>query len=253
VLSVVPTDGSAVAGAKYGEPGATEPGLPQLPPGDPAIVQASCGQAPSVTRLEIPDPLVANQATAPLIAADPGGGTAAVAANAVNDAWAATTAGAVVQPTTFSAAPTRPHLYRWTDGTPPVAPPGDDVETRPTIFVIDAPVFVPAPPQVVTVPITVKTKKRHTKTRQIKLKPSVYAVHSTLHRGPNGKVTLNITFKVRRPVTIGIEALRGKKVVASSGLKHFKGHSGELTLTLNAKLWPTHLRFVVPKKSRARQ
>lgn len=56
-----------------------------------------------------------------------------------------------------------------------------------------------------------------------------------------------MTFKVRRPVTIALRGLRRGKVVATSGLRRFRGAgSGRLTLLLDRRRWPTSLRFYSP-------
>jgi hypothetical protein len=58
-------------------------------------------------------------------------------------------------------------------------------------------------------------------------------------------------FSIRRPVTIGVQALRRNNVVASSGLRHFTGRHGQLALTLDRKRWPTRVRFIAPKTPQA--
>src|SRR5262249_53139858 len=45
-------------------------------------------------------------------------------------------------------------------------------------------------------------------------------------------------------VTLGAAALKGKKVVASTGLKTFKSGSGTLPLKLQRKHWPTGIKFL---------
>jgi hypothetical protein len=249
-LSVFPNDGSALAGGQYLANQDPEP-LYHLDGRDsePVLVRAACGQPPSVTRFVTPDPLFSNPATAPLIPADLGGSTAAVAANADNDAWTATTGGNVglsqngfVLPT-----PQQPHLYHWTDGRPPDAPPGNDRESRPSLFTLGPPVYVEVPPPVVVQPTTTTTTIRKSKPKKVKLKPAIYAIAPPRLSHAHGRLTLSITFKVRRPVRIGVEALRGNTVVASSGVKRFAGHSGQLSLLLDRKRWPTRLKFIEPK------
>ena len=61
-----------------------------------------------------------------------------------------------------------------------------------------------------------------------------------------GIITLHLSFRVRAKVAIGVQALRGKTVVSSSGIKHFAPKSGTLSLILSRKHWPTKLRFVTP-------
>jgi hypothetical protein len=79
----------------------------------------------------------------------------------------------------------------------------------------------------------------------VRLKAAVYGVKAKLHH-KGGRLRLEITFKVRRPVTIGVEALRKTKVVSRSGLKKFTRKTGKLTLKLDRKHWPTRIRFVTP-------
>ena len=249
-LSVFGNDGTALAGVGYEQSGVSFI-ADETSDIEPALVLAACGQPPQVITFRIPDPRIADQATAPLIPADNGGNTAAVAAIASNDAWAATTPGSLtvessVGPTGVSV---KPHLYLFTDGQPPDAPAGDDNESRPTLFTLDAPVYVQAPPTVVQQTTTVTRTTKRRKTRKVKLKSAVYSVHSKLQHATGRPFTLYIRFRVRRPVKLGIEALRGGKVVAFSGVKLFRGHSGTLALRLDPKRWPTRLRFVVPKKS----
>jgi hypothetical protein len=88
--------------------------------------------------------------------------------------------------------------------------------------------------------------------KQVKLKAAVYRVVISKPRrtGPRTFV-LVVRFRVRRPVTIGVQALRGRRVVSSSGLKRFKGARGKLTLKLDRRRWPTRLRFVSNGTTRA--
>jgi hypothetical protein len=248
-------DGSAFASVLYentsqkfqaGPPSASNP--PVANP-EPALVHAVCGQPPTVTEFRRPDPFSADQADAPLVPADFVGAATAVAAPATNDAWAATTDGNwksadVNNPIGGSL---RPHVYLWTDGQPPDAPAGDDSEQRPSLFTLDAPVYQVAPPAVVVTPVVVTTTETKKNTTTIRLKPAIYAIHSRLVPSAGGTFTLYLTFKVRRPVTIGLQGLRRGRVVASTGLKHFRGHSGQLALTLDRNHWPTRLRLETPK------
>ena len=167
-----------------------------------------------------------------------------------NDVWAATTDGDWPyreQRRRAVSGSLRPHLYQWTDGQPPNAPAGDDDEGRPSLFTLDPPVYQVSPPSVVVTPVVVTTTTTKKKTKTVKLKPAIYAIHSRVVPSAGGTFTLYLTFKVRRPVTIGLQALRGSKVVASTGLKHFSGRSGQLALTLNRNHWPTRLRLQTPK------
>jgi hypothetical protein len=259
-LSTFP-DGSALASAAYkngsilwSDPNVQPPGSPAYQDSEPAIVHAACGQPPTVTEFRRPDPVVADQADAMLIPADFEGYATAVAANAPNDAWAATTDGvwAGTSQTTGQnvGGALAPHLYRWTDGQPPDAPAGDDNETRPSLFTLDAPVYTVSAPTVVVTAGTVTTTTTKKKPKRVKLAPAIYAIHSKLRRSPNGTYTLYLTFKVRRPVTIGLQALHGRKVVASTGLKRFRGHNGQLALRLDRKHWPTRLRLETPKPAK---
>ena len=246
-LSVFP-DGSGLAGAIDTQ---TSTNLTQ-----PAIVWARCGQAPVITRFVEPEPLDAEETDPPLIAADeyPNvGSDVAVAANASNDAWAATPSGTDQADEDILAKPTlRPHLYHWTDGQTPDAPAGDDDESRPSVFTIDPPTYVPTPPAVVIAVPPAKVKKKVGKQHVKKEKPSVYNVKSKLVKEANGSYTLYLSFKVRRPVTIGAEAFDRSKLVSSTGLKRFAGRSGVLALTLSRSEWPTRLKFVVPKPVKRR-
>jgi hypothetical protein len=246
-LSTFP-DGSALASAQYGS--ASQFANPQgpVPDAEPALVYAACGQAPVVTEFHRPDPLSADQnpQTAPAIPADLGGQPTAVAANASNDAWAATSDGRwafAFQGNGLLA----PHLYHWTDGQFVEAPAGDDNESRPSLFTLGPPVFQIGAPTIVVTPGPTTTTTKKQKTKKVKLLPAVYSVHSKLVATGHGTYTLYLTFKVRRKVKIGVQALKGKKVVASSGIKRFTGHSGQLALKLSRNAWPTGLRWVTPK------
>lgn len=252
-LSVFPSDGSVLAGAEYLTNDNAEPQFQVSGTIDePSIVHAACGQAPSATRFRVPDPFYADPTTAPLVPADQGGVATAVAANASNDGWAATTSGSLSQPGpggtgSLEGTPQPPHLYRFTDGQTPNAPAGDDSELRPSLFTLDAPVFVTAPPTVVVPPPTTTTTTTPANSSHLKLAPAIYSVHTKLLHGPHGTFRLIFQFRVRRPVTIGVQALRKKKVVASSGLRHFTGAHGQLSLTLDRNHWPTKVRFITPK------
>lgn len=177
---------------------------------------------------------------------------AAVAVNAPNDAWAASTNGSVRSPDPLNpiSYPQRPHLYRLTDGQPPSAPAGDDYEPRPTVFTLDPPVYVEAPPAYAPPPPTHTTVKKRGRRRTKKLKPAVYDVRTQLRRAPDGSFALVVAFKVRRPVTIGVQALRHRAVVAASGLERFRGRRGRLVLKLDVHRWPTGIRFVTPPARR---
>lgn len=249
-LAVFPDSGDALAGAGL-QPAAHGTNVNDDGQSEPAIVLASCGRAPLVTRFRIPDPFDADQLHAQLVPADRQGATTAVAANAANDAWAATTNGNVLSlpgpfQTTYNE---RPHLYRLTDGQPSLAPNGDDYEPRPSVFTLDPPVYVVAPPTYAAPPRTVKTVTKHAKARTKRLAPAIYGVRTQL-RHTGGGYALVVAFRVRRALTIGVEALQHKQVVGSSGLKHFGGRRGQLVLRLDPRRWPTGLRFVTPRPRR---
>jgi hypothetical protein len=228
-LSIDPTSGAALAGGQYWAEsgGASEPGL----------VTTRCGQPPQVVLLGI-------SPSNPGTPADPGGYVTAVAANASNDAWAATTAGNGGTP---------PQLYRLTDGQPPDAPAGNDDETRPLVFQIQPTIYVQSPGVIPPAAATVTTVTQQTTvTKRVKQKPAIYDVKAgkpVLGRG--GRITLTISFKVRSPVTIGLEGLRGHKVVSSSGLRHFNRGIGRLALVLERAHWPTRLKFITPPAKHA--
>ncbi len=254
-LSTFP-DGSALAGAQYENSTITwsDSVIPPLRDSEPRLVHAVCGQVPVPTEFRRPDPFSADQdpATAPLIPADLNGYVSALAANASNDAWAATTDGSWRASTSGATlgGDLAPHVYLWTDGQTPDAPAGNDDETRPSLFTLSPPTYVVGSPTIVVTPVVVSTTKTKGKTKKRKLKPAIYDIHDKLARSSNGTYILYLTFKVRRPVTIGLEGLRGHTVVAKTGLKHFSRHTGELALTLDRNHWPTKLSLVTPKKSR---
>src|SRR5262249_21587208 len=128
-IAAVPGNGDAIAGGQFFPGGAAT--------GEPVIAQASCDGHTSVTRFELA------QAGGGSTAANEAGWIEAVAANASNDARAATSFGTL---TTASDQP--PRLYHLTDGQAPKAPAGDDTESRPLQLQLDPPiiVFAPLPP-----------------------------------------------------------------------------------------------------------
>ncbi len=252
-LSTFP-DGSGLAGAFYvGDQRWTEsfPGPAEtLADDEPVLVRVACGQQPTITEFRRPDPFDADQASAPQIPADANGWITAVSADASNDAWAATSAGSWDYTNTVVdiATTLAPQLYQWTDGLPPDAPAGNDEESRPSLFTLGPPVYDVGSPTVVVTPVTVTTTSHTGTVKQVKLRPAIYAMRSRLVHGAHGSFTLYLTFKVRRAVTVGLHALRGRKVVATSGLKHFAGHSGTLSVELNRARWPTRLTLVTPSR-----
>jgi hypothetical protein len=225
-ISVDPTTGDAVAGGQT-RPVSSGP----FASGEPVIVQANCDGSSVETTFGAPGSNGVN----------PGGSVMAVAANADNDAWVATSA----QDT--AGAP--PHLYHLTNGLTPDAPAGDDNETRPLDLQADQPIVVvippppPPPPPVVTTTVQAKPAKSKV------LLPAVYDVKRWL-KG----LKLYLSFKLRRATTIGAEALRHGRVVSKTPLKTFKGRSGLLVLELKRKEWPTALQFItdLPKATLAK-
>jgi hypothetical protein len=242
-LSVFPNDGSALAGLRYVGTSVVAP--PFTNDIEPGLVAAVCGQAPVRTFFRIPDPRSANPSTAPVVPGDYAGSTTALAALAFNDAWAATSDGALL--VNGQGAPTKPHLYLWTDGQAPNAPAGDDNESRPSLFTIDPPVYVVQSPTIIVLPPTKHTHKKRRRRRTIRLAPPIYRVQAKVAPAGGSAFTLYITFRVRRPVTIGLQALIGNRVVASSGMSFFRGGTGQLVITLYRQSWPTRLRFVTPE------
>ena len=246
-VAVVPGSRDALAGGRM-RPGVGN-GRNDEGFGEPVLVRARCDGTVAETRFRVPDPTV-SPSTAPLVPANRGGSILGLAAMASNDAWAATSEGELARSAGVPIVQ-RPHLYRLTDGAPPAAATGDDVEARPIEIRTDPPIFIEEaapeePPPVVAAappPRTVVTKK----TQKLRQKSPIYAVRPLKARatGP-GRFLLAITFKVRRPVTIGLQGLRRGKVVTSSGLKRFRGARGRLQLKLDRRRWPTKLRFYFP-------
>lgn len=248
-VSVFPNDGSVLASALYQNNNVVVgSGADAVTDREPVLVHAVCGQPPTVTQFRAPDPF--NGPGAPPIPADYGTASYAsvVAAVAANDAWAFVLGGTwTSDPQGDQVQNQGSHLYQWTDGQAPSAPAGDDNEPRPSLFTLDAPVYVLPPPTVVIGPSSSTTIQQPGRRKTVKPKPAIYGVKTKLAPSRNGTFTLYISFRLRRPITIGIEALRGKKVVASSGMKHLTGSTGRLALTLVRSKWPTALRFVSPK------
>jgi hypothetical protein len=219
-VSVVPGSGDAIAGGQL-RPGSADPleppaaGVFDAP--EPVLVDAGCDGSVTVTRF-------LKAGGSGLVPVEPSGAVTAVAANAVNDAWAATAG----------------HLYRLTDGTPPQAPAGDDNESRPLQLQEDPPVIVfaplppPAPPPApVTTAVTTTT-----------LAPAIDGVKAKVQVGKGRRTfTLDVSFRVSRKITLGLQALRGKRVVASAKLTTFAPPRGKLVVALRRSEWPTGLRF----------
>jgi hypothetical protein len=217
--------------------------------GEPVIVQTDCNGGYTVTRFVVQ----AASATSSTPATykpdgDSGEYISALAASAVNDGWAATGGESISTPV---------RLFRLTDTTPPEAPAGNDVETRPLNLHETPPliVFAPLPPPPLApepapepaptpAPIvTATTKTLPPPIDHIKVK-----LHTATHTSANGaktrSFTLEVSFTVVRNVTIGLEALRKGKVVATTGLKAFRPARGTLELPLKRADWPTKLRFL---------
>jgi hypothetical protein len=228
-IGVLPALGEAVAGGKFWPSTNTL----ENNQGEPVIAQAACDGTTKVTRFRVPDS-ASPGAFAP---ADPNGTVTAISADAPNDAWAATSNGE-------SARSPPPHLYRLTNGRAPEAPEGNDQEERPSELKIEPPVFViepPAPEAPAPAPATV------TQTKAVKLPPAIYDVKAKLHTDKrHGQVHLSlyVTFKLRRSVTIGAQALRKGRVARAARPRHFVGHSGTLILILNRQHWPTKVSFI---------
>ena len=240
-IAVIPGSGEALAGGSLlpHKEGALEDPNARPVEGEPVIAQAACDGVTTVTRFRVEDPTYKGSLPKPpLVPADREGYVSAVAANAPNDAWVATSTGSVFNETGNSVLQP-PHLYRLTDGSMPDAPEGDDLEERPLELNLDPPILVlepPPPPPPPPPPATV------TKTHAVKLPPAIYGVKAKLH----GKrsLSLYLSFRVRRPVTIGAQALRHGRVVSEARPRRFAGHRGLLILKLNRKRWPTKVRFV---------
>lgn len=225
--------GAALAAGRWhrDEAGATETTVEHS--GEPVIARANCAGVTSVTRF-------VNGHEPP---ADRDGGATAIAANASNDAWATTSRGAgdVVPPAT---AEEPPRLYRLTNGGAIEAPEANDnepphqepKEDEPRIL-IEPPAPEPPPEPPAVVPTT----------RSITLPAAVYDVKAKVHevkRHGHVYLYLYVTFRLRRPVRIGAQALRRGHVVSAAKPRLFAGHTGLLILSLNRKHWPTKVNFV---------
>ncbi len=240
-IAVIPGAGEALAGGSLlprtegpvGDPNAK-------PAAEPVIAQAACDGTTTVTRFRVEDPAYDGPPPEPLVSADRQGYVSAVAANAPNDAWVATSAGSVFDEATEEPVLQPPRLYRLSDGTKPDAPEGDDLEERPLELQLDAPIIElepPPPTPAQPAPTTV------TRTRKVNLLPAIFAVKAKLHKGGHG-LSLYLSFRVRRPVTVGAQALRHGHVVGEARPRRFAGRRGLLILRLNRKRWPTKVRFV---------
>jgi hypothetical protein len=236
-IGVVPGTGAALAGgaivpADPGRPELRNVGVPE-----PVLVLATCAGDVTRWRFRLPDP-TAPAASAPLVAASAQGAVRAVAATAPNDAWAAVSPGAYIvredDPLSRFSVPSR--LYRLRDGRASQAPDGDDLETRPLQLQQDPPIIVFAPlppPEPPPAPVVAQA------TRTVTLKPALFSVKTEVRN-----LTLYVRFRLRRPVVVGVSALRKGRVVATTGLRRFGGKRGELRLRLDRTRWPTGIRFL---------
>jgi hypothetical protein len=243
-IAVVPGSGEGLAGGSVRPQAGGGSGTNETVAGEPVIVSAGCDGHTTTTRFRITEEAVPGQPEH--TAADRDGTVTAIVANAANDAWAASSEGTVIgekkPPLWPDGEPQHqpPHLYYFTNGGEPEAPEGNDVETRaveleenPPFFVLEAAPeqpALPAPP-LISAPQT------------INLPAAIYGVKTQLR--PNGKeFNLYLSFKLRRPVTLGAQGLRHGRVVSSARPRHFTGHKGVLVLRLNREHWPTKVRFV---------
>ena len=227
--SLVPTKAGVVESDPNTEPAA-----------EPSIVRAACDGTTSLTRFRVEDP-TRKGSPKPLVPADRNGYVTAIAANATNDAWAATIPGQLIEESTvFGTEQQVPHLYRLTDGEKPDAPEGNDEEERPLELQLDPPIIVlepppPLPPE--PAPTTI------TQTHHVKLLPAIFDVKAKLHKDRNS-LDLYLSFRLRRAVTLGAQALRHGHLVSKARPRHFSGKRGLLILALDRKHWPTKVRFV---------
>jgi len=236
-IGVVPGSGEALAGGRMRRaPASAGPGPNEgAAVGEPVIARASCAGTTAVTRFRIKDPTSPGH-EAP---ADSQGSVTAIAVNAPNDAWAATSEGFLA-----SGAKEEPHLYRLTNGQPPDAPEGAENEERPRELQENEATFVFLPPVPEPPP---QAPAAVTQTQTVTLPAAIYDVKAKLHeRKHDGHVYLSlyITFKLRRPTKVGAQALRHGHVVSVAKAKLFAGKSGLLILSLNRKHWPTKVNFV---------
>jgi Big-like domain-containing protein len=245
-ISVIPGTDDALAGGEIWAPPTGGPDPDEDGASEPVIVDARCDGTTTTTRFPIPDPTftfgdgVSSGATAASVApADHQGYVTAIAANAVNDAWAATTGGVFTLPDSTDSVHERPHLYRLTDGQPPAAQAGDDDETRPLNLQFDPPPTPLPPPPPAPAPAPAPPVVAQTPTRDPL--PTVYAVSSKIHHGKG--LSIYLTFRLRRPVTLGAQALFRGRVISTAPLHHFTGKSGRLVLPVDVKHFPTALRF----------
>jgi hypothetical protein len=206
--------------------------------GEPVIAQVGCDGAATLTRFRVPEA----QGSSQLVPADRAGGVTAIAANATNDAWAATSKGIPLS------GKEPPRLYRLRNEQPPAAPEGNDVETRPLPLEEELPIPPLEPPkEEEPAPAPTTTATTVTQLPSITLPAAIYDVKVKLHkvkRHGRTYLSLYLTFKVLRPVTLGAQALRHGRVVSHARARLFTGKTGTLILSVERKRWPTSVRFV---------
>jgi hypothetical protein len=238
-IAAVPGSGEALAGGRMRRAAAGSGPNEDATVGEPVIVQAGCEGATTATRFRIDDPSQLGMGfEAP---ADREGSVTAIAANATNDAWAATSEGRLLG--LGANEPEPPHLYRLTNGEAPRAPEGNDEEERPSETEEDKAILVIEPPPPEPPP---ETPPVVTRAHTITLPAAVYDIKAKLHTTKvHGRLELSLylTFKLRRPVTIGAKALRDGQVVSVAKPRHFTKRTGRLILSLNRKHWPTSVKF----------
>ena len=258
-LSAVPTDSDAFAGGEVfpsandrAQPGAVA-GPEQNGLNEPVIVQAQCDGTVTTTRFLdflAQDPLHLGLHLGSVAPADRAGTVTAVAAAADNDVWAATSQG-ILDSIPYDAGAQYwqpPHLYQLTDAQEPDAPPGDNNESRPLDLQLD-PTLTPEPPApsvsqtIIESQTTATLSAPAAPVKGVRDGPaSLYDIKSKL-RGKGRYVTLYITFRLRQPATLGAEGLRRHRVVTSTPLHRFRGHTGRLVLRLDTQHYPTQIVF----------
>ena len=242
-IAVLPESGEALAGGQMRRALAGAGPNEDTGVGEPAIAHVGCEGIATVTRFRAPDTTSSNGAEAP---PDRKGGVTAIAVSAGNDAWSATSTGALSRGAAheLSFVEQVPHLYRLTNGQPHSGPEANDEEPgRGPEGGEEEHVEVPPPPIPPIVEAPVIVKRAHS----VRLPPAIYAVKATVHAiTSSGRTDLRlyITFRVRRAVTVGAQALRHGRVVSEARPERFKGRTGLLILSLNRNAWPTKVKFV---------
>jgi len=242
-IAVLPDSGEALAGGQMRRARAGVGMNEDAGVGEPAIAHVGCEGTATVTRFRAPDSTSSNGSEAP---SDREGGVTAIVASAPNDAWSATSKGTLTKGTVreLSYIEQVPHLYRLTDGRPHSGPEANDEEPgRGPEGEEEEHVEPPAPQLVPVVEVPVIVKRGHS----VHLPPAIYAVKATVHTTMlNGRAELRLylTFRVRRSVTVGAQALRHGHVVSSARPKRFTGRTGVLILRLSRNAWPTKVKFV---------